>query len=344
MTQTEAPSPQSAMTANLFRAAVIIVNLAALVGQSLWMYGQLTDPARPLQHHHKWALLAAVLFSMALEIIGTYLALQAHAARMREQAAGGLQAGAYAVGIAIAAMNYTHFEGVKAAELGMVLAAFSLANPWLWSIDSRARHAAQLAQRGDVDPRGVKLSTDRKLWHPIKSLKVKRHASWTGERNPQRAVEAWEADRLTDRTPVAATVTVQSPLEPVTDPALVAALDAADRPAIAAPPVSQPVAPPVQSAPADLEESVTETVTETVTRTRTRTQTSRFDAMVTTVTDRVNIVKAERTDWEAAKLDYTAIGQLIGRTGRDTIKPVYAVLYRGLTVEEAVTEVLAKNG
>jgi hypothetical protein len=333
------------MTARLFRLAVIIVNLAALVGQSLWMYGQLTDPARPLQHHHKFALLAAVLFSMALEIIGTYLALQAHAARMAEQAAGGLQAGAYAVGAAIAAMNYTHFEGVKAAELGMVLAAFSLANPWLWSIDSRARHRAQLAARGDVDPRGVKLSTDRKLWHPIKSLKVKRHASWSGERNPQRAVEAWEADR--SPRPLTATVEVQSQtpaLEPVTDPGLIAALDAADRPAIEAPPVSHPVAPPVQSVTADVEESVTETVTETVTRTRTQTRTSRFDAMVTTVTDRVNAVKAARTDWETAGLDYTTIGGIIQRSGRDTIKPVYAVLYRGLTVEEAVTEVLAKNG
>src|SRR5262245_51263986 len=216
MTQTastQSPSPvhetNSALKARLFRTAVVIVNLAALVGQSLWMHGQLIDPGRALQHPPHVSLAAAILFAVALESIGTYLALQAHAARIAEQAAGGLQFAAYAVGAAIAAMNYSHFSD-SAAELGMVLAAFSLANPWLWSIESRASSRSLLAARGDVDPRGVKLSTDRKIWHPIKSLKVKRHASWSGERNPQRAVEAWEADRVESAAPVRAEVTVDT--------------------------------------------------------------------------------------------------------------------------------------
>jgi len=309
-----------------FTVPLILVNGGALVGQSMWAYGKLVDSL--LADHHKIAAVLAVLFALALESIGVYLALQAHAAMMADQASGGLRLASYAIACVIAGLNYTHFHA-QSMDWAVALALLSLVSPWLWAVDSKAAHRAQLAARGIVDPRGVKLSSVRKLAAPVRSAKVWKWAAWAGETDPVKAVQGWESSQSipqsTQTTQVRATIEVQS-TEPVHTPQ-----------SIQSPPVraieSTPV--PVQES---TEEEVTETVTETVTRTQTRTTRTEKKAQV--LRERVELVRQSAAYAAAVEsgteLTYDQIGALIERTGRDVIKPVYLVLYRGQSIESMI--------
>lgn len=330
-TQTE-PAPRSRVRRLAFAAPLVLVNAGALVGQSMWAYGKLVDSL--LADHHKVATLLAVLFAVALESIGVYLALEAHAAMMMDQASGGLRFASYVVAAVIAGLNFSHFHK-ESMDWAVALALLSLVSPWLWSVKSKADHRAVLLARGEVDPRGVKLSSNRKGYHPIKSFKVARWASWAGETDPLRAVEGWESTRQSKRestqTPqLTATITVAEPA-PVQPPSLP---QSAPVPAIESTPV-----PPVAESVDSEDESVTETVTQTVTRTRTQTR-SRTETRIQTLADRVESVRQSPAYAAAVEsgteLTYDQIGAIIQRTGRDVIKPVYLVLYRNETVESMI--------
>lgn len=311
-----------------FILPLVMVNVAALVGQSIWTYQQLTEHF--LADHHKAAALSAVLMGLAMESISIYLSVQAHAAMMADQASGGLRLGSYLIGAVMAVINFSHFsaEPVDSVALGSMFGIASLVSPWLWAVDSRAAHRAQLAARGIVDPRGVKLSTVRKLTAPIRSLRVFIWAAWAGETDPVKAVRGWESTRQSTQTPqLRAHIEVVSP-----SPEPVHGL-----------PQSTPVqaiesAPTVESMDSGQSEEITETVTETVTRTRTRS--TRTETRIQTLRDRVESVRAH-ADYAAAvesgtELTYDQIGSIISRTGRDVIKPVYLVLYRGQSVESII--------
>ena len=307
-----------------FILPLVMVNVAALVGQSIWTYQQLTEHF--LADHHRAAALSAVLMGLAMESISIYLSVQAHAAMMADQASGGLRLGSYLIGAVMAVINFSHFsaEPVDSVALGSMFGIASLVSPWLWAVDSRAAHRAQLAARGIVDPRGVKLSTVRKMTAPIRSLKVFIWAAWAGETDPVKAVRGWESTRQSTQTPqLRAHIEVASPSpEPVREL-----------------PQSTPVQ-AIESVPSESTESeeITETVTETVTRTRTRS--TRTETRMQTLRDRVESVRAH-ADYAAAvesgtELTYDQIGSIISRTGRDVIKPVYLVLYRGQSVESII--------
>lgn len=311
-----------------FVVPLILVNIAGLVGQSIWTYQQLAKHF--MTDHHGLAAVAAVLMGLAMESIAVYLAVQAHAAMMADQASGGLRMGSYAVGAVMAVINFNHFASapVDSVALGVMFGIASLTSPWLWAVDSKAAHRAQLAARGVVDPRGVKLSTVRKLWHPILSLKVVRWAAWAGEVHPERAVAGWESERQSI-TQSAQTSQVRAHIE-VASPRLestpVHAIESASSPR------TEPVAESTDS------EEVTETVTETVTRTRTRS--TRTETRMRVLTERVQSVQAHpdyrRAVESGTELTYDQIGAIIERTGRDVIKPVYLVLYRGQSVESVI--------
>jgi hypothetical protein len=311
-----------------FILPLVMVNVAALVGQSIWTYQQLTEHF--LADHHKAAALSAVLMGLAMESISIYLSVQAHAAMMADQASGGLRLGSYLIGAVMAIINFSHFSAdpVNSVALGSMFGIASLVSPWLWAVDSRAAHRAQLAARGIVDPRGVKLSTVRKMTAPIRSLKVFIWAAWAGETDPVKAVSGWESTRQSisqsaQTQQLRAHIEVASPSpEPVREL-----------------PQSTPVQ-AIESVPSESTESeeITETVTETVTRTRTRS--TRTETRMQTLRDRVESVRAH-ADYAAAvesgtELTYDQIGSIISRTGRDVIKPVYLVLYRGQSVESII--------
>jgi len=172
---------------------LILVNAAAIWGQSGWAYEHITPAAwQPLAR-----LTLAVLFALAVESVGVYLAWEAHAALMADQAAGLLRLGSYGIGLLVGALNYAHFAGggytptAQAVAFGLL----SAISPWLWAIRSRSLNRGRLAELGLIDERGVKLSTSRKLWHPWRSVAVMSWAAWAGVTSPSAAVAGWEASR-----------------------------------------------------------------------------------------------------------------------------------------------------
>jgi len=166
---------------------LVLVNAAAVWGQAGWALTNIT-------HGGIFGLIVAVLFALAVESIGVYLAFESHLALMADQAAGLLRVGSYAVGALAGALNFLHFREQSLAT-GIVFGALSAVSPWLWAIYSRARNRVRLAELDLVDQRGVKLSTSRKLWHPVRSMRVISWAAWEGETNPRAAVEGWERSR-----------------------------------------------------------------------------------------------------------------------------------------------------
>jgi hypothetical protein len=167
---------------------LILVNIVAVWGQGGWAYDNLTSGG-------PYGIAVAALFAGAVESIGIYLAWEAHEALMADQASGMLRTGSYGIGTLAGTLNYLHFSSAhtpQAFATGVAFGCLSAISPWLWGIWSRARNRNRLAELGMVDRRGVKLSTARKLWHPIKSIRVMSHAAWVGETNPERAVELWE--------------------------------------------------------------------------------------------------------------------------------------------------------
>lgn len=136
--------------------------------------------------------------SLAIESTGIFLAAQAHAALLSDQSSSMLRLSSYGVAGLAAILNWWHFSQQSPAA-GYTFALLSASSPWLWGVWSRSRNRDRLAQLGLVDERGVKLSLNRKLWWPGRSLGVLRHAAWVGETDPRAAVASWEAERIVTR-------------------------------------------------------------------------------------------------------------------------------------------------
>jgi hypothetical protein len=171
---------------------LVLVNAVAVWGQAGWAYNHITDPS--WDPRFRWAL--AFGFAAAVESIGVYLAWEAHSALMAGQSAGMLRGGSYAVGVLVGLLNYAHFAGdsytpnPQAITFGLL----SAISPWLWAIRSRSMNRDRLDELDMVDERGLKLSTSRKFWHPIRSIRVISWAAWAGVTKPAEAVARWEAE------------------------------------------------------------------------------------------------------------------------------------------------------
>lgn len=167
---------------------LVLVNASAIWGQAGWAYDNLKVATGVPQ------VVVALLFACAVESVGVYLAWEAHEALMADQASALLRVGSYVVGLLAGALNFQHFAP-RGLPTAVAFGALSSISPWLWAVWSRARNRARLAELGVVDVRGVRLSTARKVWHPIKSVRVLRWSAWAGVTNPQQAVRRWEASR-----------------------------------------------------------------------------------------------------------------------------------------------------
>lgn len=177
---------------------LVIVNLAALIGQFQWAQEHLAigTAGTPVRY------LAATIYAVAAESIALFLQYYANRALRNRDSAATLYLGAFLVAGVVASINYSHYStrpegstiffGAPNAT-ALVFAGASLISPWLWRIHARAEHREELSKAGEIDTRGVKLSLSRKLWHPIKSVKVLSMSAWTGETNPIEAVKAWES-------------------------------------------------------------------------------------------------------------------------------------------------------
>lgn len=180
----EKPAQNRSRGIPLLIIPLVLVNSAAIWGQAGWAFTHVTEPA--------WFIVfrvaMALLFAGAIESIGVYLAWESHEARMADQPSGLLRYASFGVGILAGWLNWSHFQGTR----GVVFALLSASSPFLWAVWSTARNRRRLAVLGDQDPRGVKLGTARKFWHPRKALGVVRWAAWAGVTNPLDAVRGWE--------------------------------------------------------------------------------------------------------------------------------------------------------
>lgn len=211
----------------LLAAPLILVNSAASWGQAGWAHDHITTGIAA--EAVRWVI--AIFFAATLESIGVYLAGMAHAARMADQSAGTLQLGAYGIGALVGSLNYWHFtgNGFRPTAQAVTFGALSAVSPWLWAIYSRYRNRDRLAELGQVDKRGVKLSTSRKFWHPLRSVSVVRYASWEGIVEPDEAVKAWTAAR-SGRDQKSAPVVAEATMATMVDSAVTSDADLVDMP------------------------------------------------------------------------------------------------------------------
>lgn len=163
---------------------LLLVNSAALYGQAGWAYDHLG---------HNRAV--AVLFAAAVELIGVYLAAEAHGALMAGDASARLRLGSYLIGLLVGVLNYAHFAGPAYAPnpVALTFGLLSSISPWLWSIRSRSMNRDRLRELGQIDPRAVRFSLLRWFMFPVRTVRAFRGAVWTGEVQPAAAVAA--ADR-----------------------------------------------------------------------------------------------------------------------------------------------------
>jgi hypothetical protein len=64
----------------------------------------------------------------------------------------------------------------------------SAASPWLWGIHTRRVSRDVLMADGQVEGHALRLGATRWVWHPYRSARVMRHATWVGETKPTAAI------------------------------------------------------------------------------------------------------------------------------------------------------------
>lgn len=188
------PTSDAKMKATAFAAAfrrnaplalpVLLVNAAAIYGQQGWAYDHLG---------HSRSL--AILFAIAVESIGVYLAAEAHAALMAGDASIRLRLASYAVGLLVGALNYAHFAeaAYRPNPLALTFGLLSSISPWLWAIRSRSLNRERLRTLGLVDPRAVRFAPLRWLLFPILTWRAFRGAVWAGIVQPAEAIALFES-------------------------------------------------------------------------------------------------------------------------------------------------------
>lgn len=163
----------------LLAALLVLLNTVAIGGQAAWFHQHVTNHNGP----EDWA--PAVAVALVVEMIGVYLAGMAHAARMADQYAGFLQAGAYGIGALAGALNFAHFHNT--IEAAITFGALSAISPWLWAIYSRHVNRERI--------KTLDRAPSRRFWHPFNMIRVTSHAAWRGIANESDAVVDWELNR-----------------------------------------------------------------------------------------------------------------------------------------------------
>lgn len=178
---------------------LLLVNAAAIYGQVGWAYEHLRIDGRQI-----WAV--AILFALALESVGFYLAAEAHSAAVANQSSARLRWASYAVALLVGALNYAHFAnpGLRPNAIALAFGGLSVISPWLWAIRSRSLSRTQLLAAGLLDARAVKFTFAQWMLYPVRTFKAFRAAVWVSETDPARA------RRLVDEPPAVAPAPVQA--------------------------------------------------------------------------------------------------------------------------------------
>jgi len=158
---------------------VVLVNVVAFAGQLSYWAGVLV-PA------------LAVVVAAALELIAVYVAYHAHLAQLANDSALRLRFAAYAIAAVIGALNYSHWCAPhwRPTPVAIVFALCSVLSPWLWGIHTRRASRDALMARKLIEPHALRLGATRWAWHPYRSARVMRAATWDGVTDPAEAIGA----------------------------------------------------------------------------------------------------------------------------------------------------------
>jgi hypothetical protein len=170
---------------------LVIVNLIAFTGQLAF-----------IREHMAWPLIGDIGLAAALESIALFLTFMAADALMAEDSAFRLRMGSYLAAGIVAALNYGHYAGpgFRPTFAAIATAMCSFMSPILWGIFSRRNSRDALKAKGLIESRAVKFSTTRWLWWPGRTLRVYRHAAWTGQTDPIMAINEWETRQAETET------------------------------------------------------------------------------------------------------------------------------------------------
>lgn len=169
---------------------LVICNLIAFTGQLSF-----------IRDHLHWPLIGDIGFAAGLESIAVFLAFMAHDALMAEDSAFKLRLGAYGAALVAAGLNYSHYSPHLSPTFAAVgTGLMSGASPFLWGTLSKRASRDSLMTKGLIEPRALQLGATRWAWHPVKSFRVMRAATWSGVRDPGEAIAAIEPQAIAARS------------------------------------------------------------------------------------------------------------------------------------------------
>ena len=171
---------------------IVLVNAVAFAGQLAF-----------LRVHLPWPLAGQVLVAVTLESVAVYLAWQAHLALVADDSALRLRLAAYAFALVIGVMNYSHYMAPhwRPTFAAVTFGLMSASSPWLWSVHSRRVSRDALKADNQIEAHAVRLGMTRWAWHPIKSYRVMRLATWKGENTPKAAIALFDDGRVRSGQP-----------------------------------------------------------------------------------------------------------------------------------------------
>lgn len=180
---------------------LLVVTGFAGYGQSRFGFSEYSPIDWPVEQR----LAIAIGVAVGIEAIALYVAWHAHdALLMRATAtAARLRRASYAIALAVAAINYTHFAGPhwSPTPAAVVFATFSAAGPWLWGLHTRRAQRVQLTREGQIDASGATFSAERWRAFPLRTWAARRWSIDHSIDDPRAAWEGYRADRAAGRRP-----------------------------------------------------------------------------------------------------------------------------------------------
>ncbi|GLY21717.1 hypothetical protein [Micromonospora sp. NBRC 101691] len=176
---------------------LLLINAGAAYAQAAYAYADIA----PADWQWPAKLTFAIAFAAALESIAVYVQWHAHDALLLKAhaTAAALRRASWVIAGIVGVINYAHFaDGVKPTAAAVAFALLSLLSPWLWGLHTRrAQHVQLLAEDANlIDEGGVEFSPQRRRAFPIRSWMAKRWSIDHYERDPRRAWEGYNAERV----------------------------------------------------------------------------------------------------------------------------------------------------
>jgi hypothetical protein len=166
---------------------IIMVNIAAIVAQYQFIRSHLPT----------WGVAGDLLLAMAIESIAIQLSYFAHLAMVAGDSFAKLRLSAIGFAAIVALANGSHYlSNGHITFASVAVATCSISSPILWGIYSRRQSRDKLLEQGLIEGHAVRLGSVRWFYWPIRTFKVYRSATWSGENNPTKAINDWQDSQI----------------------------------------------------------------------------------------------------------------------------------------------------